>query len=337
MSTVLVTGANGYIAQWIVKYLIENGFRVVGTVRSKEKGSKLAQALGNPVNLSFEIVTDLADPHAFDKVLQDHPEITTVLHTALPFTFSVEDPERDILQPGITGTKLILEAIVKYAPQVTRVVITSSLAAARPEEDKAGVVVNEETWTFIDYEVAKLNTMLAYFGLKPLAERAAWDFVSVHKPNFTLCTILPGFVFGPQADIDEARKATLNQLMQVIDEVLQLTPDNRAPSYLGPWIDVRDTARAHLVAMTEQRCQGERLLLVKDLFHVQDVVDAINKRWPGVWVGNPGLGPERLAKRARYDALRTHRLLGFPLRTLEQSVTDSVEQLKEARKDNGKL
>ena len=37
-SKVLVSGANGYIATWIVRTLLERGFTVRGTVRTEEKG-----------------------------------------------------------------------------------------------------------------------------------------------------------------------------------------------------------------------------------------------------------------------------------------------------------
>ena len=37
----MVTGANGYIAVWIVKSLLEGGFAVRGTVRSESKATYL--------------------------------------------------------------------------------------------------------------------------------------------------------------------------------------------------------------------------------------------------------------------------------------------------------
>ena len=37
-SKVLVSGANGYIAMWIVRTLLERGFTVRGTVRTEDKG-----------------------------------------------------------------------------------------------------------------------------------------------------------------------------------------------------------------------------------------------------------------------------------------------------------
>ena len=39
--TILVTGANGYIAMWIVKVLLDKGFSVRGAVRSQKKAGIL--------------------------------------------------------------------------------------------------------------------------------------------------------------------------------------------------------------------------------------------------------------------------------------------------------
>lgn len=43
---VLVTGANGYIAIWVVRLLLEQGYSVRGTVRSAEKGKYLTEYFG---------------------------------------------------------------------------------------------------------------------------------------------------------------------------------------------------------------------------------------------------------------------------------------------------
>jgi len=40
-SKILVSGANGFIAAWLVRILLEQGYSVRGTVRSKEKGTFL--------------------------------------------------------------------------------------------------------------------------------------------------------------------------------------------------------------------------------------------------------------------------------------------------------
>ena len=42
---VLVTGASGYIASWLVKYLLDDGYTVHGTVRSLENKDKIEHLL----------------------------------------------------------------------------------------------------------------------------------------------------------------------------------------------------------------------------------------------------------------------------------------------------
>lgn len=43
---VLVTGANGYIAMWLVRLLLEQGYSVRGTVRTADKGKHLTEYFG---------------------------------------------------------------------------------------------------------------------------------------------------------------------------------------------------------------------------------------------------------------------------------------------------
>lgn len=42
-SRVLVTGCNGFIGTWVVRILLEQGYRVLGAIRSLEKGKKLRE------------------------------------------------------------------------------------------------------------------------------------------------------------------------------------------------------------------------------------------------------------------------------------------------------
>lgn len=58
---VLVTGASGYIAVWIVKYLLDNGFSVRGTVRSVEKGEHLKEFFKEySPHFEYVVVEDIA-------------------------------------------------------------------------------------------------------------------------------------------------------------------------------------------------------------------------------------------------------------------------------------
>jgi nucleoside-diphosphate-sugar epimerase len=56
----LVTGANGYIAAWIVQTPLEQGYNVLGTVRSASKGEhlkRLFSAYGDKFELA--VVEDI--------------------------------------------------------------------------------------------------------------------------------------------------------------------------------------------------------------------------------------------------------------------------------------
>ncbi len=57
---VLVTGANGYVAAWVVKALLEQGFAVRGTVRSDSKANHLRSLFKSYGDkLEFTIVDDI--------------------------------------------------------------------------------------------------------------------------------------------------------------------------------------------------------------------------------------------------------------------------------------
>lgn len=88
-STVLLTGANGFIGVQIVKTLLERGHNVVGTVRSLSKSTYLKKQFSNYGDkLQFAVVEDIAAPGAFDQVLKEH-KFDSVLHTSSPFTFNM--------------------------------------------------------------------------------------------------------------------------------------------------------------------------------------------------------------------------------------------------------
>jgi len=106
-SKVLVTGASGFIAAWVVKVLLERGFHVRGTVRSSPKGKYLAKLFKDHGDrFEYVVVEDIAkasstsarylthhDPDqdgAFDEAVKG---VDAVEHTASPFHLHADDPE----------------------------------------------------------------------------------------------------------------------------------------------------------------------------------------------------------------------------------------------------
>jgi len=60
---VLVSGANGFLAMWVVRILLERGFSVRGTVRSADKGKHVIEyftLLGYGDKIDVVVVEDIA-------------------------------------------------------------------------------------------------------------------------------------------------------------------------------------------------------------------------------------------------------------------------------------
>ena len=90
---VLVTGANGFIAAWITKYLLEGGYSVRGTVRTQEKAAYLKALFKDAIDsgrLEYYNVPDFLVPGAFDEAVKD---TDAIIHTATPVTLKAGDPE----------------------------------------------------------------------------------------------------------------------------------------------------------------------------------------------------------------------------------------------------
>lgn len=69
---VLVSGANGYIAIWVVRTLLERGYAVRATVRSADKGKHLVETFKSYGNkLEIVVVEDIT------KVLLSHLMVLT--------------------------------------------------------------------------------------------------------------------------------------------------------------------------------------------------------------------------------------------------------------------
>ncbi|KAG8892742.1 methylglyoxal reductase (NADPH-dependent) gre2, partial [Tulasnella sp. 417] len=118
MSTVLLTGANGFIAATTLRKLLERGHTVVGTVRSESKTTFLREQFKAAVDsdkLKFAIVEDITVPGAFDAVLRAY-QFDVVLHTSSPFHFNITDIDKELLQPAIQGTVGILDSIHRVSP-----------------------------------------------------------------------------------------------------------------------------------------------------------------------------------------------------------------------------
>nr|QXT49511.1 Gre2p-SpyTag003 Loop B [synthetic construct] len=360
--SVFVSGANGFIAQHIVDLLLKEDYKVIGSARSQEKAENLTEAFGNNPKFSMEVVPDISKLDAFDHVFQKHgKDIKIVLHTASPFCFDITDSERDLLIPAVNGVKGILHSIKKYAADsVERVVLTSSYAAVfdMAKENDKSLTFNEESWNPATWESCQSDPVNAYCGSKKFAEKAAWEFLEENRDSvkFELTAVNPVYVFGPQM-FDKDVKKHLNTSCELVNSLMHLSPEggggsrgvphivmvdaykrykggggsDKIPELFGGYIDVRDVAKAHLVAFQKRETIGQRLIVSEARFTMQDVLDILNEDFPvlkgNIPVGKPGSGATHNTLGATLDNKKSKKLLGFKFRNLKETIDDTASQI----------
>lgn len=323
MSKVIVSGANGFIGQHIVKQLLEKGYTVIGTVRSAEKGELLLKDFMG--DFSYEVVADFVNPESFDGLLKKHSDAIGFFHNASPAVFLDQDFEEKVILPAIEGTKNLLESAQKYSKSLKKFIYTSSTATTSSKLDTKDTVVTEETWNPIGRKEIE-NGVDAYFISKTYAEKFVWKFSKT--ANFDINVILPNHVFGPQAFVSTV-KDTLNISAEIVAGLLKLGPNDPIPPFAGGAIDVRDVARAHVYAF-EQDISNQRIICSQEPFTCQLVLDLIRKNFPELSLvkGDPETTKKVLAELPTIDNSKSKALVG-PFISLEQSVIDTIKQVLE--------
>ncbi|KAG9026353.1 methylglyoxal reductase (NADPH-dependent) gre2 [Tulasnella sp. JGI-2019a] len=333
---VLVTGASGFIAVWVCKTLLDQGYHVVGTVRSKSKGEYLQNLFEKDHGkdkFTFIIVADMQEEGAFDKAVVG---VDAVEHTASPVTIMADDPQ-ELIQPAVKGTIGVLESIQKHAPNVKRIVITSTLGSII--HDKGSNKLFDETdWNTtspreVEEKGRDATGMHKYRTSKVMAERAAWDFVDKNKTTFDLVTVCPPMVFGPVIH-DVSSPAAFNTSMASF--MSHTTPGQQGDllGAAGSWVDVRDLASIHAWALSNPAAGGERFIACAGAYTMQGVLDVLHKEKPGrtdVPIGTPGKPtPGRTElDGVVFSSAKAQRVFDMKFRSLAEMAPDALQSLKD--------
>ncbi|XP_018839732.1 cinnamoyl-CoA reductase 1-like [Juglans regia] len=311
---VCVTGASGYIASWLVKFLLQRGYTVRASVRDPNDPKKTSHllALDGAKERLHLFKANLLEEGSFDAAIQG---CEGVFHTASPFYHDVKDPEAELLDPAVKGTLNVLNSCTKSA-SVKRVVLTSSIAAvAFNGKPRTPDVVVDETW-FSDPEICK-EAKLWYVVSKTLAEEAAWKFAK--ENGLDMVAINPSMVIGPllQPTLNTSAAAILNLVngAQVF------------PNLSFGWINVKDVANAHVQAYEIPSASG-RYCLVERVAHYSEVVRILRELYPSLQL------PEKCADDKPFVptyqvSKEKARSLGIEFIPLDVSLKETVDSLKE--------
>ncbi|KAJ5676120.1 NAD(P)-binding protein [Penicillium macrosclerotiorum] len=339
MTRVLLTvGGSGFIATHVLETLLARGYSVVTTVRSPQKAQAILSAHPelSKGRLDCAIVEDIAQPGAFDQAVISEPPFEAVIHTASPYHFHAKDAQ-ELLTPAINGTTGILQSIQKHAPSVKRVVLTSSFAAINNVYAKAqGKVYSEADWCPITEAQANESPANAYRASKTFAERAAWNFIAREKPSFDLAVINPPLVLGPIAHNLASLSAVNTSNERIRDLVTGAAKQKCPPTGNYLYVDVRDLALAHILAIEKPDAGGKRFFTVASHFSNKEITEIIGQEFPEFCDRLPtgdALVPGEYPVDGVYgfDNSRVREILGLAFRPLKESIVDAVHSLLEVQ------
>ncbi|GER46022.1 NAD(P)-binding Rossmann-fold superfamily protein [Striga asiatica] len=312
--TVCVTGASGYIASWLVKFLLQKGYTVKASVRDPSDPKKTQHLLdldGAKERLHL-FKANLIEEGSFDSLVDG---CECVFHTASPFYHNVKDPQTELIDPAVKGTLNVLQSCAK-APSIKRIVLTSSVAAvAFNGKPRTPEVVVDETW-WSNPEVCR-NMQLWYVLSKTLAEDAAWKFVK--ERGMDMVVINPAMVIGPllQPTLNTSSAAILNLI-------------NGADTYPNAtfgWVNVKDVALAHILAFENPSANG-RYCLVETVAHMSEIVNILRGLYPSLKLPQKCVDDKPFAPKYQVSKEKA-KSLGVEFTSLEECVKETVESLKE--------
>uniref|UniRef100_A0A8R7VEL0 NAD-dependent epimerase/dehydratase domain-containing protein n=1 Tax=Triticum urartu TaxID=4572 RepID=A0A8R7VEL0_TRIUA len=255
--TACVTGGNGYIASALVKTLLEKGYAVKTTVRNPddmEKNSHLKdlQALG-PLEV---LRADLVEEGSFDGAVAGCDYAFLV---AAPVNLYAEDPEKDVIEPAVHGTLNVMRSCVR-AGTVKRVVLTSSVAAvsSRPLEGD-GHVLDEESWSDVEFLRSTKTGPWAYSVSKVLVEKAAMAFAE--DKGISLVTVCPAVTVGEAPAANDLTSVSIILSLLSGDDAYAgaLEHIERATGSI-PILHIEDLCRAEMFVAEEEAASGRYIV-----------------------------------------------------------------------------
>lgn len=338
MQTILLTGGTGYLGAWVAKDLLEKGYTVRLALRDKSETGKydLLQKIADQQNGVLELwEADLLESNSYHKAAEGSDAI---IHMASPFTLRFDDPEKELIKPALEGTRNVLSA-ANASSTVQKVVLTSSVAAIHGDnidQKEKGIDALDESYfnesSSVDHQ--------PYSYSKVLAEKEAWKIAEAQS-KWKLVVINPSFVMGPSLS-----KHSGSESLAFMQDMLGGKYRMGAPDLMFGYVDVRDVAQAHILALEKADAQG-RHLLAERTASVLDLVELLKNKYGDQYklplmkapkwlllLIAPLFGLKRkfvqrnVGHQINLDASKSREKLGVKYRPLEETVADMVEQMK---------
>lgn len=328
---VLVSGGSGYIAGFLIRQLVAEGWTVHTTVRSLAKEDAVRQLLAvDDSKLKF-FAADLSSDAGWAEAMAG---CSHVAHLASPLPSGVPKSADELIVPARDGALRALRA-AKVA-EVKRFVMTSSVAAIAYGRGRGIHHFTEADWTLLGKP-----GITAYVQSKTIAERAAREWVAKEGGGIEFCTINPSVVLGPVWSRDYSASVII--VKKMLDGSMRACPD------IGfGVVDVRDVADLHMRALKAPNMAGERFIASGRFMKLREIADVLRAelgeqahkvptRNVPDWLVRVAARFNPLARAVvselgsvrNQDASHAKAVLGWATRPVEQSIADTARCLIE--------
>lgn len=270
-NTILITGATGYIGSWVTKKLLEKDYNVRITVRDKSKTEKYKFLLEIAEKTAGELEVfeaDLLKENSFDKAADG---AFAIMHIASPFTLSFKNAEKDLIEPAVKGTQNVLNAANK-SDSVKKIILTSSVAAIHGDNiDMSELGIDEFTEEYFNTTSSKEHQPYSFSKVK--AEKKAWKIYEAQN-QWELIVINPSFVMGPSL-VSQTKSGSISFMQDLLGGKFRIG----APELYFGFVDVRDIADAHILALENENAKG-RHIVSESVHSVIELKNIIEKLYP---------------------------------------------------------
>ncbi|KAK1394036.1 Vestitone reductase [Heracleum sosnowskyi] len=316
---VCVTGGTGYVASWLIMRLLQHGYAVNTTIRSnvpdqKKDVSYLTNLPGASERLQI-FNADLDKPESFNDSFQG---CVGVFHVAHTIDFEGKEGEETVTKRSINATISILRACLE-SKTVKRVVYTSSESAVK-FNGNALSVLDETSWTDVDFVRSSKKYGGPYYISKTLTERAALEFAETH--GLDLVTVVPTFIHGPFITPHCPGSVRVSMSPILGDDILR-----EFPTCISI-VHVDDVASAHIFLFEYLNARGRYICSAVDIT-VHELQIFIKERYPEYNVSSLSLLKHEESKKI---LISSKKLLdtGFEYKYgLEQMYDDATECFKQ--------
>jgi dihydroflavonol-4-reductase len=232
-------------------------------VRNPSREPEIRSMLSSEVEVGDQLSVHTADLNADGGWREAVEGCDYVLHVASPFPPSQPKDPDELIVPAREGTLRVLRAALDAG--VKRVVVTSSIAAVRGAGAPGRQPLTEEDWTDPD-----APGLTPYARSKTIAERAAWALVRERDQDDRLAAVNPGAIVGPLLSDDRSYS------LQAIERMLDGMPG--VPRLGFNFVDVRDVAALHAIAMSMPEAGGERFIAAERWLWFSEVAEILRER-----------------------------------------------------------